>query len=154
MTIRHTLRPGHAVELGKLQQPGDDCFHGIICCGGDGHIAQVQQSNLRFRKVPIAIVPAGLFVPNILGRTLNQIGTDNALAATLCIRSWFHAVLTIIKGHIEPIDTVSVHEVDLVTRHGASPSENYLRVGKCLTYAHSCVGWAFVGDVLEGFIFD
>lgn len=60
VTIRHTMRAGHALQLAKLAQPGDENFDGIICCGGDGHIAQIQQSNLTHRRLPIAVVPLGV----------------------------------------------------------------------------------------------
>lgn len=79
------------------------------------------------------------------------IGTDNALAATVNIKTVFHATMAIVRGREQPLDVISVHEIDTVKRHGATDGvSSYLRVGKCLTMAHCCVGWVFMGDVLEG----
>ena len=65
----------------------------------------------------------------------------------------YTAVLAIIKGNIEPIDVLSVRELKPLPRadHGqGDPDSRRFTVGPILSFAHSCVGYGFVGDILQG----
>lgn len=64
------------------------------------------------------------------------------------------AALCIIKGSVVPYDVLEARQAEpdpalaAIYVPGAAPTT--LRAGPRITFASSCIGWGFVGDVLEG----
>eukprot|EP00730_Choanoeca_flexa_P006193 TRINITY_DN12101_c0_g1_i27.p1 TRINITY_DN12101_c0_g1~~TRINITY_DN12101_c0_g1_i27.p1 ORF type:complete len:494 (+),score=52.47 TRINITY_DN12101_c0_g1_i27:238-1719(+) len=146
VTVVHTTRPGEAVTIAELSAQQYRDVTGIICCGGDGLISEVlwpkcielgarlpcvknyvQNGNWASRKLPIAVIPAG---------------SDNSLAATLNLWDVYLATMALLKGKPVAMDAMTMHEAELIS--GTS-----YRVGRRIAYVHTCVGWGFIGDILE-----
>ena len=79
--VRETAFSKHATELARLKDPNLD-IDMLMCCGGDGLINEVINGNIEGRRLPVSVVPTG---------------TDNALAASLGLKTVRMAILAAIK---------------------------------------------------------